>query len=355
MELTAEQARARSVRAMGQELGETYEALWQEIVWLHSKWAEYAALYGTKESRVTLLNRAAPRFARLLQDTLWEDVVLHIARLTDPPKSAGKHNLTVQRLATHLGDSATRTKVEGLVARAIEQAEFCRDWRNRHLAHRDLHLALARGAEPPKAGSRQSVREVLQTLGQILDAVSSRYIGSTTYFELDTDAGGALSLLCVLDDGLKMERDARNPMTTSPETFSRPFRCRPTTGCNSQHSGELSMHCHRAATTLGAIMSMLLTGCAQQPDSNPCPATGARIFVTSAGIVSLNGSAIEVGALRDALAALSPTPTVVCYSRDDAAGEPSPAATQAVDAIIQLRLPVAFYTDGTFNTVVKME
>jgi hypothetical protein len=209
MELTAKQARARSVQAMGQELGETYEALWQEIVWLHSKWAEFAALYGTKESRVTLLNNAAPRFARLIQDTLWEDVVLHIARLTDPPKSAGKHNLTVQSLATHIGDSATRTRVEGLVARAIEQAEFCRDWRNRHLAHLDLHLALARGAEPLKTGSRQSVREILQTLGQILDAVSSQYLGSTTYFALDTDAGGALSLLYVLDDGLRMKEARR--------------------------------------------------------------------------------------------------------------------------------------------------
>lgn len=209
MNLTAEQARARSVQVMGQELGETYEALWQEIVWLHSKWAEYAVLYGTKESRVALLNKAAPRFARLIQDTLWEDVVLHIARLTDPPKSAGKHNLTIQSLATHIGDSATRAKVEELVARAIEQAEFCRDWRNRHLAHRDLHLALARGAEPLKTGSRQSVREILQTMDQALDTISSQYLGSTTYFEFDAAADGALSLLHVLDDGLKVEEARR--------------------------------------------------------------------------------------------------------------------------------------------------
>lgn len=99
--------------------------------------------------------------------------------------------------------------MEELVARAIEQAEFCRDWRNRHLAHRDLHLALARGAEPLKTGSRQAVREILRTLGEILDAVSSRYLGSTTYFDLETDAGGALSLLYVIDDGLKVEEAKR--------------------------------------------------------------------------------------------------------------------------------------------------
>jgi len=209
MHLTAEEARTRSVQAMGLQLGEMYEALWQEIVWLHSKWAEYVALYGTKESRVVLLNKAAPRFARLIQDTLWEDVVLHIARLTDPPKSTGKENLTVQSLAMHIGDSATRAKVKQLVARAIKEAEFCRDWRNRHLAHRDLHLALARGADPLKTGSRQAVQELLRTLGEILDAVSLRYLDSTTHFESETDAGGALSLLYVLDDGLNLEEAKR--------------------------------------------------------------------------------------------------------------------------------------------------
>ena len=209
MNLTAEQARARSVLVMGQELGETFEAVWQEIVWLHSKWAEYAALYGSKESRVVLLNKAAPRFARLIQDTLWEDIVLHIARLTDPPKSAGKHNLTIQSLATHIGDSATRARVKELVDRVIEQAEFCRDWRNRHLAHRDLHLALARGAEPLKTGTRHSVQEILQTLGQTLDTISSHYLGSTTYWEFETSAGGALSLLHVVNDGLKVEEVRR--------------------------------------------------------------------------------------------------------------------------------------------------
>lgn len=202
---TAEEARAHSIELMGPELGEIYAALWQEVAGIHSKWAEYVVLYGTKESRVDLLNRAAPRFARLIQDTLWEDVVLHIARLTDPPKSMGKHNLSLQSLTTHVDHPETDATVQRLVARAIEQAEFCRDWRNRHLAHRDLHLALARGAEPLKTGSRKAVREILETLGEILNAVSLHYVGSTTLFEFEPDAGGALSLLYALDDGLKAE------------------------------------------------------------------------------------------------------------------------------------------------------
>lgn len=93
MERTADQALAENIRVMGKDLGELYSALWQEVAWVHSKWAEYVQLFGVKESRIDLLNRAAPRFARLLQDSLWEDVLLHIARLTDPAKSMGKSNL----------------------------------------------------------------------------------------------------------------------------------------------------------------------------------------------------------------------------------------------------------------------
>jgi hypothetical protein len=198
MERTADEARAECVDRMGRDLGEIYAALWQEVAGIHSKWAEYLVLYGTRESRVNLLNRAAPRFARLVQDTLWENVVLHIARLTDPPKSMRKSNLSVRSLAQHIDHTETKSEVERLVARAIVESEFCRDWRNRHLAHRDLKLALARGAEPLKPGSRQSVRIVLGTLGESLNVVSSHYLSSTTGFEFETDAGGALSLLYVL-------------------------------------------------------------------------------------------------------------------------------------------------------------
>ena len=209
MEQTADEARAQIVQQMGLELGEFYAALWQEIAWLHSKWAEYVVLFGTKESRVSLLNRAAPRFARLVQDALWEDVVLHIARLTDPPKSVGKENLSVQGLAALIAHAETKSRVEQHVAVAIEQAGFCRDWRNRHLAHSDLQLALARGAEPLKPGSRKDVREILSTLAEILNAISSQYSSSTTYFALETGAGGAMSLLHVLDDGLKADESRR--------------------------------------------------------------------------------------------------------------------------------------------------
>jgi hypothetical protein len=81
---TSDEAKIERIAKMGEELGELYDALWQQVAWLYQKWGEYVVLFGTKPSRVELLNLAAPKFFRIVQDTLWKDVLLHIARLTDP-------------------------------------------------------------------------------------------------------------------------------------------------------------------------------------------------------------------------------------------------------------------------------
>lgn len=142
-ERTAEQAKADNVAAMGQSLGEQYTALWQELAWLYRVWGEYVDLYGTKPSRVDLLNRSAGGFFRVVQDALWEQVLLHIARLTDPAMSSGKTNLSIQSLLS-VTDDKLKDTVSKHVDEALRASAFCRDWRNRRIAHRDLDLALDR-------------------------------------------------------------------------------------------------------------------------------------------------------------------------------------------------------------------
>lgn len=69
---------------------------------LNAEWArgvarlsEFERLYGQVE-HVALLNSVGAEFFADVQGILWDDLLLRIARLTDPPKSSGKDNLTVQ-------------------------------------------------------------------------------------------------------------------------------------------------------------------------------------------------------------------------------------------------------------------
>src|SRR5205807_6827029 len=95
---TPEETRNHYVSQMGGELGNLFYALWQEVAGLHNEWHEYVQLFGTNQSRIALMNEAAPAFFRIVQDELFDMTVLRIARITDPPKSAGKSNLTIRQL-----------------------------------------------------------------------------------------------------------------------------------------------------------------------------------------------------------------------------------------------------------------
>lgn len=189
-----------------------FHALWQEVAWLHSKWTEYIELFGSKPSRVKLLNNAAPNFFRIVQDALWEGTLLHIARLTDSPKSAGKHNLTIRQLPELLKDDELRDSVKQLIVTAVEASAFARDWRNRRIAHRDLELAIEKGIRPLERANGEKVEMALDSISAVLNAVSLHYQNSTTIFDAGGSHNGAVNLLYVIDDGLKADAERRMRM-----------------------------------------------------------------------------------------------------------------------------------------------
>jgi hypothetical protein len=130
------------------------------------------------------------------------------ARLTDPAKSQGKEdrsNLTIQALPALITDAKLKDTVNKLIAEAIKQTAFCRDWRNRHIAHRDLKLALELPTTPLAEGSRAQVKTALKAIEDVLNSLAGHYFQSETRFDLGGQIGGAVSLLHVLDDGLRAE------------------------------------------------------------------------------------------------------------------------------------------------------
>ena len=64
---------------MGPELARPFCRLSNECQWLHWKWGEYITLFGSKSERIDLLNAAAASFFWIVQDSLWENILLHIA------------------------------------------------------------------------------------------------------------------------------------------------------------------------------------------------------------------------------------------------------------------------------------
>lgn len=220
---SSEEAKQEHIRKLGDDLGSLFHELWGEVAWLYIKWHEYVELFGKSRSRIDLLNKSAPLFFRIVQDTLWEEVLLHIARLTDPPKSAGKDNLTIQRLSGLVNQEIEAT-ISKQIAEAVNSADFCRDWRNRRIAHRDLKLAVDEQAEQLKPASRAKVKRALEDVAKVLNAISEHYMKSTIGFDLVREPGGAEDLIYILDDGIKADAERRQRIESGkylPEDLAR--------------------------------------------------------------------------------------------------------------------------------------
>ena len=92
--------------------------------------------------RIVLLDRTAAHFFGCLRKMLYEDAMLHLSRLTDPPKSnGGKRNLTVRLLPDLISDPVLKSSVEADIDTLVKSCEFARGLRNRRLAHNDLKTA----------------------------------------------------------------------------------------------------------------------------------------------------------------------------------------------------------------------
>lgn len=208
---SADQHKTECIAKMGAELGALFAALWQEIAFLHGKWQEFVELYGANEKRIDLLNDAAPTFFGHLQDILWEDILVGLCRLTDPEKSAGRPNLTVQALPKLVDDKSLRDTINLLVQEAVKLIDFSRDWRNRRIAHSDFELAVNDHAQPLKPGSRQDVRKALAAIDSVINKIQGHYLDSETKFDAPVFHAGATLLLRVLHDGVRegQDREAR--------------------------------------------------------------------------------------------------------------------------------------------------
>jgi hypothetical protein len=170
---------------MGKELGTVFYALYNEFCWLRLRWRQHVELFGTSPERVDLLNDVANLFFRFVQDSFWDDTLLHISRMTDSPTTSGRKNLTIQRLPSLIADKALAADIANLVSDAVSLAAFARDWRNRAIAHSDLQLAVEEGATPLTPASRRHVALAMQAIDRVLNRsdegarVNAEYVGAS--------------------------------------------------------------------------------------------------------------------------------------------------------------------------------
>lgn len=203
---TAEEVKKEQQSIMGPELGSLYNLLYNETIWLHYKWTEFEELYGVNESRIKLMNQTAPFFFFIIQKVLWENILLGIARITDRSKIGDKKNISIQALPDLIENQELKEKIKIEIKEILLKTKFCRDWRNRWIAHYDYNLSLDSNAQPLETANRKLLKESLKQITAFINILHDHYFKSRLMLDYIKSDRGAHSLLHTLKDGLR-ERD----------------------------------------------------------------------------------------------------------------------------------------------------
>jgi hypothetical protein len=108
-----------------------------------------------------------------------------------------------------IDDAGLKGRPATLIDDAAILTEFARDWRNRHIAHRDLKLALEQASAPLADASREDVKKALSATAAVLNEVAAHYTDSQTAFDFGGPLGGSVSLLYVLGIGSRAREERR--------------------------------------------------------------------------------------------------------------------------------------------------
>jgi AbiU2 len=183
--------------AMGPKLGPVFHRLYNDNAWLHMKWNEFVKLFATSPAQIRDLNTAAPGFFHQVQELWWNDLLLHIFRMTDRRRDV----LSVYTLLRE-APASLKPLIESHLAVIRPVTEFARHARHNTIAHRNLDVAL--GVTLLTGGSRNDVRAALKAIDTLLDAVEHHFLTTNpTQYEFVDNIGGVNSLLDIVERGLK--------------------------------------------------------------------------------------------------------------------------------------------------------
>ena len=207
---------------MGPELGPTYAALSQDLLWLHLRWHLYRQIFidptpphSHIEQQIELLNETAPYFFYTLSRILWYDVLGGLAKITDNERSGpGKDNLSLCRLPGLIDDSGFRRRMEELADSASNACNDIRDWRNRHIAHRDLALALKVSPKALPGVGNQAVEDAFQACRKVMTETEAHFGTPPILYQYALpSAGDGRVLLFYLRHGVQAVRQAEQGHT----------------------------------------------------------------------------------------------------------------------------------------------
>lgn len=206
---TADESKKNMTDILGDDFGSFLYVIYNEIAWLSLKWSEYCQLFAVKETRIELLNQSAPSFFFLIQRTLLDSIILGVARLIDPCNSGKKKNITLIAIPNYINDQNLKEDIQNDISELIPKVQFCRDRRNKIIAHMDFNFTLdIKNVEEIEPATKKKIETVITGIQAIYNKIGLFYFSTDTFFEPIINERGAISLLHLIEHGIRFRQEA---------------------------------------------------------------------------------------------------------------------------------------------------
>lgn len=206
---TAGEIKKNMTDVLGDEFGSFLYIIYNEIAWLSLKWNEYCQLFSVRETRIKLLNQSAPSFFFLVQRTLLDSIILGIAKLTDPRESCKNRNITLNAIPDYINDEVLRKEIQNDISELIPKAQFCKDRRNKIIAHMDFDFMLdINNVERLEPATKKGIETVIASIQSIYNKIEHFYFDSSALYQHIKSERGAVSLLHVIENGIRFREEA---------------------------------------------------------------------------------------------------------------------------------------------------
>jgi len=180
---------AQQMKGMPREVQSIHDDLWQKVASAYAKWTLFCQLFASSEENVQLLNRAAPVFFYLYENSALDEILLTISRLTDPAtsrvKGSDRDNLTLRQLekqVNKVADKQFSERVNIALTKVEDQCAFARELRNRKIAHLDLFTHQGKGANPLPLVNKTKIEGALRAIQDFMNLIEEHFSGSTTAY-----------------------------------------------------------------------------------------------------------------------------------------------------------------------------
>ena len=160
-----------------------------KVEWAECEWAlgVFKELFSDNK-RLELLNVIAGPLLLLVRRVFWDDLLLRVARLTDPNNG---RNLTFGLVPEFFAACPEKQQeLQSLVNVAARKAAFMRRLRNQQIAHKDLRQP-ERTATPLNLEILQQVDEAVEAIHTILNTIAGYEDAALSRHVAAPDAAGA--------------------------------------------------------------------------------------------------------------------------------------------------------------------